>query len=232
MRSRRLAGCTIGTRGVLRDHKHRLAWLVRRYRSACHGGTALFARECRLLRGRSIGGRPMRPVAGRLVQLPDGVFGKDKDNGRLVIAGLRQTSPRSTSRTASITVRIDSRSWTWPLAPVEVAPRHPLRVPLWAQPARGTLVVVAARTYALWHAVNRILPRPPDNFGTRSGPCAIFRRLYPACLADSFWHRVYHCFGPDWLLVRRKIPDRSGLEFWPSGGPNGVWRNGAPRPST
>ncbi len=61
---------------VLRDRKHRLAWLVRRYRSACGVETALFVWNSLLLPGHFLGRHPIRRVSGRLVQLPDGVFGK------------------------------------------------------------------------------------------------------------------------------------------------------------
>jgi hypothetical protein len=91
---------------VLRDRKHRLAWPVLHYRSVCDGETARFARDVRLLRGHFLGRHSIRRVAGRLVQLPDGVFGKDSGSMRLVRAPLIRSSSRSVATSVS-------NRWTW-----------------------------------------------------------------------------------------------------------------------
>ena len=66
-RSGKRAVCIIDTR-VLRDRKHRLAWMALHYRSACDGEIARFARCSRLLRGHFPGCHSIRRVSGWLVQ--------------------------------------------------------------------------------------------------------------------------------------------------------------------
>jgi hypothetical protein len=70
------AVCITDTR-VLRDRKHRLAWLVLRYRSASDGELARFAWDSRLLREGLLGRHSIRRVSGRLAELPDGVLARD-----------------------------------------------------------------------------------------------------------------------------------------------------------